>query len=528
MSIAASAAPQDRATLAAHLEDLERLTVRDFEAVAEPAARAELHATAHDWPDLALRAQLIVADVAGRRGDIAEQGRVAKRINRWAEERGDTFLLARSHRLLAIFFRRIGDAAEALGHAVAGLVHADEMSPPLRCSQLITLALLLDLNGHFADARRRFAEALDIAVGRDDADQTLTILNNMAFTAYENEDAAEANDLARQMRAVAAQGGIALDGLYLDTLARICLMQGRFAEAEATLEPVLRDPEGPLVSEGDSLPECLLTLAEIQAATGRAAQAGESLDEVARLCAERGLAAVAARVHQARAEWHAAAGRFREAYEEYRLFHERREALHSVQREARAHAMHAVYETAEARRISESFREMAHRDALTGLFNRRHLDERLAAMVAVARRTGEPLSVAIIDLDHFKRINDTLSHAAGDLVLRQIGEILDRFVAAEECAARLGGEEFVLLLPGATAGTARRRCEDLADRVRRADWRPITADLPVTTSIGVTTYAGGPVTPADLLAAADDHLYAAKRAGRDRVMAADVPAALPG
>jgi tetratricopeptide (TPR) repeat protein len=304
--------PDARARCAAHLQELEHRTALDFESVVAPATMLELHAAEHGWPELVRRAQLILADVAGRRGDVAEQGRVAKRVNLWAAEHDDAFLLARSHRLLAIFFRRIGDASEALGHAVAGLGHADDMPPPLRCSQLITLALVLDLNGRFADARRRFGEALDLAVALDDADLTLTILNNMAFTAYENEDADEANDLARQIRTVAADAGIALDGLYLDTLARINLMQGRYAEAEEALGPVLRDPNGPLVSEGDSLPECLLTLAEIQVATGRHAAAGETLDEVSRLCAERGLAAVAARAHQARAEWLAAAGRFAE------------------------------------------------------------------------------------------------------------------------------------------------------------------------------------------------------------------------
>jgi two-component system cell cycle response regulator len=511
--------PDDRTRCAAHLDHLEWLTLRDFEAVAGPAAMVELHAAAHGWPVLERRAQLVLADVAGRRGDVAEQGRVAKRVNLWAAEHGDGFLLSRSHRLLAIFFDRIGDAAEALGHAVAGIEHGDRLPPALRCSQLISLALLLDRNARQAEARRRFAEALEIAETIDDPHLALTVLNNMAFTAYENGDAAEAEELGRQMRATAARAGVAVDGMILDTLARIFLMQGRYAEAEAALEPVLLDPEGPLVSEGDSLPECLLTLAEIQTATGRAEQAGATLDEVARLCEERGLAAVAARAHEARAEWYAAAGRFAEAYAEYRVFHQRSEALHSVQREARAYALHAAYETAEARRISESFRELAHRDALTGLFNRRHVEEQLAAMTAHAKRSGEPLSVAIIDLDHFKRINDTLSHAAGDAVLRELGGILDRFVAGDECAARLGGEEFVLLLPGVPAGAAGQRCAELAARVRGADWRPVTGELPVTASIGVTTYAGGPVSPAGLLAAADDHLYAAKRAGRDRVMA---------
>jgi two-component system cell cycle response regulator len=508
----------DRDAAHARLEQLERRTTRDFESVPAPAALIELYASERGWPDVVRRAQLIVADVAGRRGDIATQGRVAKEVNHWAAEHGDTFLLARSHRLLAIFFRRIGDAAEALGHAVAGVRQAEGMSPPLRCSQLITLALLLDLNGQFAEARRRFAEALDIAMAGQDGDLTLTILNNMAFTAYENDETEEANRLADRIRDVSAEAGIPLDGLYLDTLARICLAQGRYAEAEAILQPVLGDPEGPLVSEGDSLPECLLTLAEIQAARGRADEAGATLDQVGVLCEKRGLAAVAARVRQARAEWHAAADRYREAYAEYRLFHAESEALHSAQREARAHALHVVYETDEARRVSASLREIAHRDALTGLFNRRHVDERLASMLADAQRTGEPLSVAIVDLDHFKTINDTFSHAVGDMVLRRVGAILAEAFDGADCAARLGGEEFVLLFAGCDAPTTVRRCADLTDRIRGADWSAMTGTHPVTASVGVTTYTGGPQSPDELLAVADEHLYAAKRAGRDRVV----------
>ncbi len=507
-----------RTALAARAEELELLTAKNFEAVASPAALVELQAREYGWDDLVWRARLILADVAGRRGDIAEQGRVAKAANIWAQEHRDDVLLARSHRLMAIFFRRLGDNAEALGHAVAGLQAADAMTDRLRCSQLITLGLLLDMNGRFEEAKRRFGEAMRIAEEYDDADQILTVLNNMAFTAYENEDVAEADGLARQMLSHAAGRGIALDGLYLDTLARVYLMQERYDEAEKALQPVLDDPDGPLVTEGDTLPECLLTLAEIYARTGRPALVGETLDAVSALCDQRGLAFHAAQVHRARAEWHAVAGRFREAYGEYRLFHARAEALHSAEREARAYAMQAVFEAAEARRTSARFQEMAHRDSLTGLFNRRYVDEKLAALVAAARRTGEPLSVAIIDLDHFKRINDTLTHSVGDLVLREVGALLETFAADAECPARLGGEEFVLLLPGLDAAAAEHRCETLAAQVREADWRPVTGSLPVTASIGVATYTAGPMSPAALLASADERLYAAKRAGRDRVI----------
>jgi diguanylate cyclase (GGDEF)-like protein len=506
-----------RARLVAHLEELELLTPRDFEAVEAPAAAIELQAREHGWTDLIQRAQLIIADVAGRRGDVAEQGRVAKRVNLWAEEHQHDVLLARSHRLLAIVFRRLGDHAQALAHAVAGLQHAGTMPDRLRCNQLITLGLVLDLNGRFADAKRRFAEAIRIADEHDDNYQVLTVLNNMAFTAYENGDVDQANSLSRQILAVSASRGITLDGLYLDTLARIYLMQDRFDEAEAMLQPVLDDPGGPLVSEGDSLPECLLTLAEIYARTDRPVRAGETLDAAGLLCEQRGLGSIAARVHRARAEWHATAGRFQQAYEEYQLFHARTEALHSAEREARAYAMQAVFEAAEARRTSEQFQEMAERDSLTGLFNRRYLDEKLSATVAAARRTGEPLSVAIIDLDHFKRINDTMSHAVGDAVLRRFGALLNGFATGGECPARLGGEEFVLLMPGVGAEAARHRCETLVALIREQDWSPVTGALPVTASIGIAGAAGGTLSPAALLAAADERLYAAKRDGRDQV-----------
>jgi two-component system cell cycle response regulator len=512
--------PSIRDQLITRLQELELLTPKNFEGVSAPAAVVELQARHQGFDDLVQRAQLILADVAGRRGDIAEQGRVAKAVTLWAEQHDDDVLLARGHRLQAIFYRRLGDSAQALAHAVTGLQHAEHLPERLRCSQLITLALLLDLNGQYQEAERRFGEALLIAEKNDDPDQALTVINNMAFTAYENEDVDTANDLARQMRTIAAAHGIRLDGLYLDTLARIAIMQERYDDAEAALQPVLDDPEGPLLSEGDSLPECLLTLVEIYQGTGRADLAGQTLDRAGEVCDQRGLAGVAARVHRARAEWHAGAGRFQQAYEEYRLFHARSEALHSAEREARAYAMQAVFEAEEARRSSQRFEALAYQDALTGLYNRRYADDRLAAAVAAARRSGEPLSVAVVDADHFKRINDQLTHAAGDAVLRELGALLNRFVTGSEIAARLGGEEFLLLLPGVGATAAQHRCETLAAMVRTTDWSPLTGELPVTVSIGVATHTDGPVTPDLLLDRADRSLYAAKHAGRDRVSAA--------
>ncbi|HEV7965050.1 MAG TPA: GGDEF domain-containing protein, partial [Actinoplanes sp.] len=171
------------------------------------------------------------------------------------------------------------------------------------------------------------------------------------------------------------------------------------------------------------------------------------------------------------------------------------------------------------RRISDHFREMAHRDALTGLYNRRFVDERLPALLGEALARGTPISVAIVDLDHFKRINDTLSHSTGDTVLQHIAQLLAEAAAGPDLVARMGGEEFLLAFPGVDAVDAARRCERLRLAIRAHLWQPVTGTLPVTASIGVTTTADGVGTMSALLAQADRNLYTAKRGGRDQVVA---------
>jgi diguanylate cyclase (GGDEF)-like protein len=274
--------------------------------------------------------------------------------------------------------------------------------------------------------------------------------------------------------------------------------------------------------EGDAVAECLLTLAEIRRLDGRFADAQDALDASIRHCEDRGLVRVRARVRQEQAALFATTGRFAEAYEEHRRFHAETIAQTSVQRDARARALQAVFEATEARRASEHFKEMAHRDALTGLYNRRYVNERLPALRGEAGVRQSPMSVAILDLDHFKRVNDTLSHSTGDTVLQQIAELLQEAATGPAIAARMGGEEFLLIFPEVDALEAARRCERLRVRIRTHLWAPITGSLPVTTSIGVTTAPDGRDTPSALLSQADRNLYAAKRAGRDRVVA-DLP-----
>jgi diguanylate cyclase (GGDEF)-like protein len=244
-----------------------------------------------------------------------------------------------------------------------------------------------------------------------------------------------------------------------------------------------------------------------------------------RMCFERGLFSIRARARQEQAALWAATGRYREAYEEHQAFHAESTALYSQQRDARARALQAVFEATEAKRDGERFREMAYRDALTGLYNRRYIDEILPALLHRSAVRRGPVSIAVIDLDHFKRVNDTLSHSIGDAVLKGVAELIAEAAVGATQAARLGGEEFLLVFPDIGAAEALRRCEQLRLRISGHRWQPITGALPVTASIGLTTSADGSGLLTDLLSRADHNLYEAKRAGRDRTVA--VPATAP-
>ena len=177
-----------------------------------------------------------------------------------------------------------------------------------------------------------------------------------------------------------------------------------------------------------------------------------------------------------------------------------------------------MFETAEAREEAERFREQARRDPLTGLRNRRYVDEQLPGLIDA----GPDLTVAIVDLDHFKRVNDQLSHDVGDQVLVEVAKLLESELAAVCPAgfvARMGGEEFLVVLPGATVAAAVRRLDVIREAVRLHDWTEMTRGLPVTVSIGVAGLDDATASPQpSLLSTADRNLYAAKHGGRDRVV----------
>ena len=172
-------------------------------------------------------------------------------------------------------------------------------------------------------------------------------------------------------------------------------------------------------------------------------------------------------------------------------------------------------------RLRATLREQSLRDPLTGLFNRRYLGESLERELRRGAREEYPLSLMILDLDHFKDLNDAFGHVAGDTVLREVGRILAELVRGDDIACRYGGEEFVVVLPKASLDDAHRRADALRDRVKHAQLdQPARLHPPVTVSIGVAAYPIHGASVDELILAADSALYRAKAEGRDRVVVA--------
>jgi diguanylate cyclase (GGDEF)-like protein/PAS domain S-box-containing protein len=171
--------------------------------------------------------------------------------------------------------------------------------------------------------------------------------------------------------------------------------------------------------------------------------------------------------------------------------------------------------------LEAKLRELATKDELTELYNRRHFLELAQVELARVRRTRAPLSLAMIDVDHFKHVNDRFGHAAGDRALKELSLALRETVRTADVAARIGGEEFVLLLPDTGLEGALAVTERLRDRVRKSELSVEGETLKFTVSAGVAEL--GPDESVDsLLKRADEALYRAKAAGRDRALPAEV------
>ncbi|HSG53344.1 MAG TPA: diguanylate cyclase [Rheinheimera sp.] len=168
---------------------------------------------------------------------------------------------------------------------------------------------------------------------------------------------------------------------------------------------------------------------------------------------------------------------------------------------------------------AQMFELQARLDSLTGLANRRAFDEALLRECARARRTHHPLCLVLLDIDHFKQVNDKYSHSAGDEILKRVANLISSLCRQDDTVARWGGEEFALLLPNTTMALAQDICERLRLAITQIDCTDLDPELIVTASLGIAAF-GGELQHEKLLSRSDSALYKAKQNGRNRVVVA--------
>jgi diguanylate cyclase (GGDEF)-like protein len=200
-----------------------------------------------------------------------------------------------------------------------------------------------------------------------------------------------------------------------------------------------------------------------------------------------------------------------------------RSGAHDILRDPRDHAelLARVQSASQAnelrrmlRRWAEDLPELAFTDEVTRLYNRKFLVRQLSALIAGARRHDRKLAVALLDVDHFKRINDTLGHATGDAVLARLADLVRNELREEDYSGRYGGDEFLLLLPDATPDGARATCRKLLAEISAASVESAGTAVCLSASIGWAHWTGEELH--ELIARADEALYRAKRDGRNR------------
>jgi diguanylate cyclase (GGDEF)-like protein len=421
-----------------------------------------------------------------------------------------------SHELI-----ELGDRDEALRQVERGL----ERMQGLQNGRLLTVLLVnrticLTELGRAAEALpdvRRLAAA--------EADPSGRALLPMHFEA-QAICALQAGDLPLADHLLARCAAPQLPDEFVERAMAEALRQHRHGDTAAALRTL--DAVAPqLLAEGDAKPSLRMRCeharlrANLLEAAGDLAGALAALRDWQRHQAER--ARLASRARQQAAMLQTELLQMQQRLEENEAKRQQAE---------RARAELAELNAALSRKIAEvealqcRLQELATQDALTGLANRRHLNDTLPATLALAQRDATPLAVVVIDLDHFKRVNDNHGHPVGDQLLAAFGLLLREHLRRSDLAFRYGGEEFCLLMPHTPAADAQLKVQSLL-----AAWRAqrFTIDGGVTLtgqsfSAGITDSLLGPASPGDLLRAADQLLLLAKRAQRGSVL---IPGSLP-
>jgi len=455
---------------------------------------------------------------------------------------GDLLAQSTVHCTLALAFHETALEEPALSHVLGALEAARACGS--RTAEFWALSRSSMVHQALGDADRSIElgrQALALADTIDDPEAAFAARNNLGDSYLEiamvqrakGEDAALClHDGIAVTRAAVAQAVEQRHAFY-ETVARTNLVGflielGEYTEArrQAGRSKTIAITNGyrNLAVNNDA------QLAEVAQAEGRVDVACAMMDAQLADPSVAEDAALNVKLHRSLYEMHQAAGRFEQALTHHEQLHvlmlgltrqtaglQSRMLINSLEIEQARHEAQRSQLEAEMQRIrAEEFDQQAHTDPLTRLPNRRALDRQLPEMMSTARERSEPLCAVMVDMDHFKQVNDEHGHAAGDRVLTTMAAILGRTTRDTDLAVRVGGEEFLLVLGNTTIDQAMQICERLLGEVRSHPWGVVTAGLQCTASVGVALLKPGE-SVSRWLGRADAALYEAKASGRNRV-----------
>ena len=459
--------------------------------------------------------------------------------------------LAKVLRALGFLHDTLGDFPSALDHLFRALA-LDERSGDAgsRAATLRTIGIVHSRSGDIATGLDYYRQSLALADADRHPVERAKTLNNLGINLKNLGKLDES--LAALSEADAIFVRLGMPYLRSGTLNNLGLAQertGDIALAEATLREALELSQR--TGYGTGVANAQLALGRLCSRAQRTDEGRAFLEAALAMCNRHGLRQLASECHEALADHHESQGDYAAALTHYRRFHRIEREVLSETAGNKMRALQIQHEVEGARREAEMMRErqealaranhelealnaslteanvlrislvdqlerQTFEDALTGLANRRRLDQRLTESFALVQRHGRPLAVAVADLDHFKRVNDQHSHAIGDAVLKTLAGILQRQVRQTDLVARYGGEEFVLVLSETDDEAARVVCEKVRAAVADHPWSEVAPGLALTVSIGYC--ADTALDSAErMLAVADAELYAAKAAGRNCV-----------
>jgi len=410
---------------------------------------------------------------------------------------------------------QLGDCEEALRYLHEGLDRCDDLrNSRLRAVLMVNRVVCLTELDRVREALPDIERLLALPAGEDGC-AAATGFESMAIAAFRAGEVALGDRLVERARRACA------DEPVVDVCFELAVAQAEQAAAhgDAARGAQVLDSALPLPPEGDGLSlrvRCLFlqTQADLRQRCDDASGALAALRQWQRLHVARARLALRARQQAATLQTELLRlQRERDGLEMRRRAAERaREQLAAINRQL-------SHQVEEVQRLKSALQEQAVKDFLTGLYNRRHLSEVMPSMLALARRAGEPLAMAIIDLDHFKTVNDRHGHAVGDRLLAEFGALMRRSLRRSDVACRYGGEEFCVLMPRTPAQVARRKIDAL-----RRQWRAMRFEVDGAALDGRTFSAGvaDSITvdgaPDRLLEAADDCALDAKRRGRNQTV----------